>query len=146
MSFSVYDRPGTTNVVKTMEKAQSVGRAEAEVLRFVTEHPGSTVTEVAEVMAVSKGQARGTAQNVMERLRRKGYLTRERVDGSFRYSPVQKKGPMFQGLVSDFVESVLGGSVSPLVAYLTNRGEISEEEHRELLRLVEKLGENDGTR
>ena len=44
-----------------------------------------------------------------------------------------------QGLVRQFVEKTLAGSVSPLVAYLTRNRQLSDEELAELERLVEEL-------
>ena len=44
-----------------------------------------------------------------------------------------------QGLVRDFVEKTLGGSVSPLMAYLVHTRRVSEEELGELEELVAQL-------
>src|SRR4051794_27101740 len=101
-----------------MKKKPSVGRAEGEVLRYVADRQGATVTEVGDHLAETKGQTRNTALNMMERLRKKGFLQREKVDGVYRYTAARSKGQIFDGLVGDFVDTVLGGSVSPLVAYL----------------------------
>jgi BlaI family penicillinase repressor len=122
-----------------MDKKHGVGRAEVEVLRFVADRPGVAVSEVAEHLSATKGQTRTTALNTMERLRKKGFLRREKLDGVFKYFPAGGKVRLFEGLVDDFVETVLGGSVTPLVAYLTNRVEADDEQIAELKRLIEKL-------
>ncbi len=57
---------------------------------------------------------------MMERLRKKNYLTRRKDGGAFQYLPVVAKTELMQTLVQDFVEKTLGGSLSPFVAYLTN--------------------------
>jgi predicted transcriptional regulator len=44
-----------------------------------------------------------------------------------------------QGLVRRFVEQTLAGSVSPLVAYLGQSRQLSEEELAELQRLVDAV-------
>jgi predicted transcriptional regulator len=119
----------------------SVGRAEVEVLRFIADDPGATVTEVGDFLAETKGQTRNTALNMMERLRSKGFLRREKVEGVFRYSPAQSKGKLFDGLVDDFVDTVLGGSVTPLVAYLSRQVEVDDAQLAELRRLVDQLEE-----
>jgi predicted transcriptional regulator len=120
----------------------SVGRAEVEVLRFIADHPGATVTEVGDYLAATKGQTRNTALNMMERLRKKGFLRREKLDGAFRYSPAASKGALFEGLVDDFVDTVLGGSVTPLVAYLSRKIEVDDAQLAELRRLVDQLEED----
>ncbi|HVT12273.1 MAG TPA: BlaI/MecI/CopY family transcriptional regulator [Fimbriimonadaceae bacterium] len=124
-----------------MSRKPGIGQAESEILRFIADRQGATVNEVAEHIAETKGQSRNTVMTVMERLRAKGFLARAKADGIYRYSPVASKSRVMEGLVQDFVEGVLGGSVSPLVAYLTNRVDVGEEELAELKRLVEKLGE-----
>ena len=43
--------------------------------------------------------------------------------------------------VGHFVDRALGGSISPLAAYLTDRAEVSDDELRELKRAVEALSE-----
>jgi len=123
----------------TMKKKPGVGRAEVEVLRFIADRPGVAVSTVAEHLFATKGQTRTTALNTMERLRTKGFLRREKIDGVFQYFPAGGKVRLFESLVDDFVETVLGGSVTPLVAYLTNKVEADETQIAELRKLLEKL-------
>jgi len=124
-----------------MKRLAKIGRMEMEVLRFISDHSPVTVREVAEHFAKSKGYARTTILTVMERLRRKGYLTRKKVGGTYQYFPHQPKTVLMQSLVRDFVESILGGSVLPFIAYLTQEVELSDEELQELKKLVQGLGE-----
>jgi predicted transcriptional regulator len=122
-----------------MKPKPNVGRAEMEVLRYVVDHPGATVGEVGEYLAETKGQTRTTALNVMERLRAKGYLQREKVDNVFRYSPSLSKPMLFQQLVGDFVEFTLGGSYSPIIAFLTDKVDVNDKQLDELKALVKEL-------
>jgi BlaI family penicillinase repressor len=124
-----------------MARKPGIGQAESEILRFIVDQQSVTVSDVAEHIAKTKGQSRNTAMTVMERLRAKGFLERSKADGVFRYSPMASKANVMEGLVQDFVEGMLGGSVSPLVAYLTNRVDVDEDQLAELKRLVERLGE-----
>jgi predicted transcriptional regulator len=123
-----------------MPRKPGIGQAESEILRFIADQQSVTVNDVADHIARTKGQSRNTVMTVMERLRSKGFLERTKTDGVYRYSPVASKATVMEGIVQDFVEGVLGGSVSPLVAYLTNRVDVDEEQLAELRRLVEKLG------
>ena len=122
-----------------MRKKQGVGRAEVDILRFIADQGGATVAEVGEYIQETKGQTRTTALNTMERLRQKGFLRREKVKGVYRYFPAGGKTRVIEGLVDDFVQSVLGGSVTPLVAYLTKKVRIDPKEAAELKQLLEKL-------
>ncbi len=117
----------------------SIGRAELEILRFVTDHHPVTVREVASHAAETKGLARTTVLTVMERLRRKGCLTRKKVGAVYRYSPKLPKGKLLRDLTEDFVQRVLEGSVSPFVAYLAETDHLSDEELARLKDLVAEL-------
>ncbi len=124
-----------------MRKKPSIGRSESDVLRFIADKGDATVTEVGDYLAATKGQTRNTALNMMERLRTKGFLKREQVDGVFRYSVVQNEGKLLEGFVEDFVDGILGGSVTPLVTYLGRRAEVDEAQLLALKELVRQLDE-----
>jgi predicted transcriptional regulator len=126
-----------------MPKPESLGRVELDVLRLVAEHHPLTVREAAEKLADTSGQARTTVLTVLERLRKKGYLTRRKVGGVNRYSPRVAMTQLVQSLIGDFVQGVLGGSVSPFVAYLGKQTEFEPEELDELKRLVRELESRD---
>jgi predicted transcriptional regulator len=123
----------------TMRAKANIGRAEMEIFHYVADHHPVTVRQVADHVAETKGHVRTTVLNVMERLRRKKYLTRQRVDGVFQYSPSQPKAALLQTLVRDFVEKTLGGSLSPFVTYLVEQAKVSDEEFRRLRQLVREL-------
>jgi predicted transcriptional regulator len=113
-----------------------LGKAELEVLKYVQEHAPVSVREVA---AGFDQLARTTILTVMERLREKGLLAREKVEGVYRYRPRVDQPRLMRSLVEDFVETTLGGTVSPFLAYLNDKGEVSPEELSELKKLVRSL-------
>src|SRR5438067_1105080 len=117
----------------------SLGDQELEVLRYVAEHAPISVGEVAERFGGPRGLARTTILTMMERLRKKGYLTRSKGERPFRYTPRTPQAQVLQGLVREFVEKTLGGSLSPFVAYLAEAKDLSPDELAELRRLVELL-------
>ncbi len=119
--------------------ARTIGDQELELLRHLEEQGPATVAEVAQAFGGQKGLSRTTVMTVMERLREKGFLRRKRVDGIYRYAAVQPPGQVMLGAVRSFVERTLAGSVSPFVAYLSERGEVSEQELAELHAAVQRL-------
>ena len=88
------------------------GSTEIEILRYIGDHHPISVGEMAEHVAGTTGQARTTVLTIMERLRRKGHLTRKKISGVYRYSPKVAKQVLLQTLVRNFVDTTLGGSVS----------------------------------
>jgi predicted transcriptional regulator len=122
----------------------AIGSLEIVVLRYIGDHYPIKVAEVAEHVAETTGQARTTVLTVMDRLRRKGYLTRKKVGGVYRYSPKIPKQDLLRGLVKHFVDTTLGGSVSPFVAFLAESGPISEDDLDLLKRLVRDMKRKGG--
>ncbi len=118
-------------------KPTNLGEQELQVLRFVTDNAPVTVRETVERWGEPRGLARTTILTVMERLRKKGFLTRQpAAGGSFAYVPAQNKTDLLQSLVHDFVERTLGGSLTPFVAYLADAKNLSDAELAELRQLV----------
>jgi predicted transcriptional regulator len=119
--------------------AAPIGDAELEVLRYIQDHHPVTVAEVAAHFGRVKGHVRTTTLNVMRRLLAKRYLTRRKVNGVFRYSPRLSTPDLLRGLVRDFVDRALGGSLSPFVAYLAEDAQLTEADRAELKKLIESL-------
>ena len=122
-----------------MDKQPDLGDQELEVLKYVADHAPLTVREAAEQWGEPHGLARTTILTMMERLRKKGYLARHKAGGSFEYTPVIAKTDLLRGLVQNFVEKTLAGSLSPFVAYLSDTKDLSASELDSLKRLVQTL-------
>jgi predicted transcriptional regulator len=120
-------------------KRANLGQVEWEILRHVTEHHPITVREVADYAAETRGLARTTILTVMERLRKKKYLTRRKQGGVFQYSPRVPVSDIMQGFVKQFVENTLQGAMSPFLAYISKSAEVSDKELDELKQLVSDL-------
>jgi predicted transcriptional regulator len=123
------------------EKNGTIGDQELALLRYVAEAGPATVGEVAEGFGAPRGLARSTVLTVMERLRKKGRLKRRKAGGVYRYSSPVAAGEVLRGVVQSFVETTLGGSVSPFVSFLAEAEELSEEELAELTQIVARLSE-----
>ena len=117
----------------------SIGDMELDLLRFVTDHPSITVRQVMEDFGNPRGLARTTILTVMERLRKKGYLKRDNKSGIFEYSSCIPKRELLRNLTKSFTEKALGGSLDPLVAYLTQEANLTDKQLEELRQLVETL-------
>lgn len=118
---------------------KTIGDQELALLQYIEEAPKSSVAEVCAGFGEVRGLARSTVLTMMERLRAKGYLTRRKVDNSFRYSATNGAGEVMTGAVGRFVERTLQGSVSPFVVWMSERGQVSDAELAELEALVGTL-------
>lgn len=132
---------GYTAGIMTTVKPPQLGEQELEVLRFVTDRAPVSVRDVALEWGAPRGLARTTILTMMERLRKKNFLLREKApDGAtFQYAPARPKTDLMRSLVQDFVQKTLGGSVSPFVAYLADAPDLTEKEMADLRQLVDAL-------
>jgi predicted transcriptional regulator len=117
----------------------SIGDQELALLHYLAETASASVGEVAAGFGDPRGLARSTVLTMMERLRSKGYLRRRQVQGMFRYSAATGPAEAMRTAVGSFVEKTLSGSVSPFVAWMSERGEVSDDELAELKALVSQL-------
>ncbi len=108
-------------------------------MRYVAEYAPVSVGEVVEGYGTPRGLSRSTINTTIERLYKKGYLTRARREGVFRYSPAVVEEELLGGLVQRFVEKTLAGSLAPFFTYFVRTGKLSDEQLEELQRLVTQL-------
>jgi len=120
-------------------KRPTLGDQELALLRYVAANAPVTVGETATGYGEDNGLARNTVETMMERLRKKSFLTRSRDGGVFRYSPAVDPQELSASLVGRFVEQTLSGSLLPFVTYFSQQNRLSASELAELERLVSKL-------
>lgn len=122
-----------------------IGKAEMRVLEYVQQNGPLSVRQAAEHFAASEGVARTTVLNVLVRLWRKGHLTRRRQpDGSHLYAAREERVRLLRRLVGEFIGDVLGGNVSPFVAYLAEQAiDLPEADRRQLTTLLRQLKQRD---
>lgn len=125
----------------------TLGVQELELLRFISGFQRSlSVRDVVDLYGEPRGLARTTVLTMMERLRKKGFLTRAGIAGINHYSAKASKGEFLQEMVRNFVENTLEGSLSPFVSYLMREAKLSDEELAELKQLIGNLDRSDTKR
>ena len=120
-------------------RRKTIGDQELALLQYIGENEPASVGEVAAGFGEARGLARSTVLTMMERLRTKGYLQREQDEGVYRYSSTAEQQDVVNGAVGSFVEKTLQGSISPFVAWMSEKAEVSDNELAELQALVSKL-------
>ena len=122
-----------------MKKIPSLGEQEMEILKYIDAHSPISVRDVAIYFESEKKLARTTVLTVMERLRKKGFLSRAQQDGVFKYSSKIETNDLLSSKISDFVEKTLGGSVGPLFNYFISSSKLSEDEITKLKEMASRL-------
>ena len=117
----------------------SIGEQELALLRHNADRGAVSVAGAVEEFGAGRALARSTVLTMMERLRKKGQLSRRLVDGVYRYRARTSSANLLKGAVRQFVESRLDGSVSPFLAYLSETRDVSDAELRELEEIVARL-------
>jgi len=115
-----------------------LGEQESALLAWVAANAPASAAQIVAGWGASQGVARTTVTTMLERLRVKGYLAREKAGSSFVYAPREQHEEQLRGVVGRFVERTLGGSLDPFVAYLSD-AQISDEQLALLRALVERL-------
>ena len=125
--------------MSSQRRMKPVGDQELALLHFVGDCGQVSVGEAAERFGQPRGLARSTVLTMMERLRRKRLRVRRRDKGVYRYRTKTSPESLLKNAVRRFVEGPLGGSVTPLAAYLTEAHDVSDEELQELQEAVNRL-------
>jgi len=118
---------------------KSIGDQELALLQFVDAQGDASASEVAGAFGEPRGLARSTVLTMLERLRSKGYLRRRQAGGVYRYASATQPDDVVRSAVGQFVEKTLQGSVSPFVAWMSERRDVSDDELAQLEALVASL-------
>ncbi|MHC4927373.1 MAG: BlaI/MecI/CopY family transcriptional regulator [Planctomycetota bacterium] len=109
------------------EKPQTLGELELEVLKLIWDKQGCTVPQAAHVLTAQKGYARTTILTVIQRLHKKGFLTRKKEGGVFHYYPTKQKSTVLSNLARKFVDTIFEGSPASLIQHLASDAVSAEE-------------------
>src|SRR4029077_20220728 len=124
-------------MAKPKDELPALSEAQLEIMHVVWDGGAVTVTDVWNVLARRRPVARNTVLTLMERLEKKGWLTR-RADGqAHSYTAVVPRAATLGQVVHRLVDAAFAGSAEALVlALLEGRG-VSEEEASRIRELID---------
>ena len=99
---------------------------------------GMTVGEIWDSIRVNRDVSRTTILNLVDRLEKRHWLVREKVDGVYRYKPAVERGQTEQMLANDFVGEYFGGSPSNFILSLLGSNGVSKDEVRKVKKLLDE--------
>lgn len=79
---------------------------------------GATVVEIWQAIGQRRDVTRTTVLNQVDRLEKRGWLSRHQREGIYRYVATVEQAAAAQRLAGEFVDEFFGGSASSLVASL----------------------------
>lgn len=116
-----------------------------EVLNHVWALGSATVSDVRDRVLKDREIAYTTVMTVMKKLASKGFLRFDSEGGTYVYGAARPPEEVRLEILEGLLDSVFDGSRIALVQTLVGGEDLSEEERRELLALVETLaGEGGG--
>jgi predicted transcriptional regulator len=118
----------------------SLGELEIRALRLVWEHQPCTERQISDIILAERDVARTTVLKTMQRLEAKRLLVRVPGETPVRFRASLDERRVLPALVSRFVDTILGGSADPLVAYLAESSRLSGKDLEALRSISRKLG------
>jgi BlaI family transcriptional regulator, penicillinase repressor len=119
--------------------ADRISSAEHEVMEVLWRKSPLTAAEVAERVPADKGWSIRTVKTMLSRLLAKGILTHEEEGRSYLYRPAVRREDYVTQESGRLIGRLFGGRVTPLVAHLAERGELSQADIAEIEALLKDL-------
>ena len=119
------------------DRRRSAGSLEHAVLS-VLRASDSSLTPGEVQQALNADLAYTTVMTMMKILEQKGHLKKTAEDKAHLYKPTRPKKQVVHTMVRDFIERVFNGSAEPLVMHLLEEKHLSEDEIREIERMLKQ--------
>ena len=95
---------------------QVLGELETAVMELLWREAGLTVNQVEERLQQRRQIAHTTVLTTLDRMHRKGYLTREKKGKAFVYAPRYTREEFERGLAQEVLGALLGGLGDPVLS------------------------------
>lgn len=119
-------------------KNLSISESEWKVMKVLWENPDLTLREITAKLEDTRW-GYTTIRTLVTRLMEKGAIGADKSSSNFRYSPEVSENECKLKEVNRFLSRVFDGSVSMLVSTLTKDSNLTEEERKELMNIIEKM-------
>jgi BlaI family transcriptional regulator, penicillinase repressor len=113
-----------------------LGELETAVMELLWREAGLTVNQVEERLQQRRQIAHTTVLTTLDRMHRKGYLTREKRGKAFVYAPRYTREEFVRGLAQEVLGALLGGLGEPVLSTFV---ELVGEDEAKLERLEELI-------
>jgi predicted transcriptional regulator len=113
-----------------------LGELETAVMELLWREAGMTVNQVEERLQQRRQIAHTTVLTTLDRMHRKGYLTREKRGKAFVYAPRYTREEFVRGLAQEVLGALLGGLGEPVLSTFV---ELVGEDEAKLERLEELI-------
>ena len=120
--------------------------AQFEILLRIWDSPtGLTVAEIWEEVCAERTVSRTTVLNLMDRLEKRGWLSRSKDEAVFRYRAAVDRATAESQLANDFVQAFFSGSAMNMVMSLLGSKPVARSDLRKLQRLLDETDHTSST-
>lgn len=113
-----------------------LGRLELQIMNVVWDKEAATVHDVKEALSRGRKPAYSTILTMMRKLEAKGYLEHDVADRTYVYRATISRQAARHSLLGDLLNRVFEGSPSQLVSSLVEQNHVTEDELREIRKLI----------
>jgi BlaI family transcriptional regulator, penicillinase repressor len=98
----------------------------------------ATASDLQRVFEPTQGWAYSTVKTMLDRLVAMGYVQARRVGNVYEYSPKIKRPRAVGKVVDEMIERLFGGSVTPFVEHLIERGDFDKQDIAKLKSILDQ--------
>ena len=110
--------------------------SEWTILKIVWEKQPCAAPTVQEALEKEKGWAYTTVKTIMDRMVKKGLLKTKKIRNLYLYSSVLSESQAQKGEITKTLKRAFNGTITPMMQFLIENDELSENEYKELELLI----------
>lgn len=119
--------------------AERISDAEHAVMEVLWDDSPLTAQDVAERVDPERGWSTNTVKTLLGRLLAKNAISHEADGRRYLYRPAVERGDYVAGESRRLIDRLFGGKLTPLVAHLAERDELSAQDIAEIESLLKAL-------
>ena len=119
--------------------AERISDAEHAVMEVLWDESPLTAQEVAERVAPSRDWSANTVKTLLGRLLAKNVVAHEEAGRRYLYRPLVERGDYLEGESRRLIDRLFGGKLTPLVAHMAERDQLTAQDIAEIEALLKEL-------
>ena len=127
-----------------MSKQPQLSDAEWQVMKALWEHSPVTANELCQRLSSARQWHLKTIRTMLTRLARKRAVGTRTKEGVYHYFPLVSREDCSRHAAQSFLDRVFDGALAPMVAHLVARRTLTDEEKRELKKVLRESAAREG--
>ncbi len=121
-----------------MSSIARVTATELQILDLLWDKPAQTIRSLCEAIYKDSSPSRyATVQSLLERLEKKGWVSRDRSGYKHHFSAARDRSDFIGQQIQGVADAVCDGSVAALLGQLAQSGSLTAKDRKQLRRLIE---------